>query len=242
MVLQELQHEAVVHQTFPVQLVQDVEVPEAGPALIHHLGLALWVEVLGDLAHDTDDLPLPGFQQGCVFLQEVQDVFLRLFRETLFQCLAGLALASGNGAPQVIDLLLQQFLTFQLSLLFLLHGQGIGTLVAVHPVHHQGVTGIQYPFHLVHPVALFAVGDEFAREQHVVDDGLGVCPGAEHVVVLEKRVVTVAGVGKHQRLHGQGVFLHQVSDAGVGVEYDLIGQAHVSPAIAVLHTQEMLAE
>ncbi len=46
----------------------------------------------------------------------------------------------------------------------------------------------------------------------------------------------------HQRLHHQAVFLHQVRDAGIGVDDDFIGQAHLAAAITLLRAQEMLAE
>jgi hypothetical protein len=58
-------------------------VPEGGPALVHHLGLALRVEVLRHLAHDAHDLALPGLQQRRVLLDEVQQVLLRLGGEAL---------------------------------------------------------------------------------------------------------------------------------------------------------------
>jgi hypothetical protein len=54
-------------------------VPERGPAFVHHLRLALRVEVLRHLAHDAHDLALPGLQQRRVFFDEVQQVFLRFF-------------------------------------------------------------------------------------------------------------------------------------------------------------------
>jgi len=53
-------------------------VPEAGPTLIHHLCLPLRIEILGDLSDNPDNLPLPGFQQRCVFLNEVEYILLWL--------------------------------------------------------------------------------------------------------------------------------------------------------------------
>jgi hypothetical protein len=76
--LQELHHEAVGELAFLVQVIEQGVVPEGGPALVHHLGLALRVEVLRDLAHDAHDLALPGLQQRRVLLDEVEQVLLRL--------------------------------------------------------------------------------------------------------------------------------------------------------------------
>ena len=49
-------------------------------------------------------------------------------------------------------------------------------------------------------------------------------------------------MGNHQRLHGQGVFFHQVRDARIGVDDDLVGQAHLAAAIATLGGDELLAK
>ena len=46
-------------------------------ALIHDLGLALRVEILCDVAHDAQQLPLPGLQARRGLFQEVKDIFLR---------------------------------------------------------------------------------------------------------------------------------------------------------------------
>jgi hypothetical protein len=88
---------------------------------------------------------------------------------------------------------------------------------------------------------LLTFGHVVLGEQQVVDDGVGVGPGAEQVVALEERVVPIAGMRDRQRLHRQGVLLHQVGDAGVGVDDDLIGQPHVAALVAALRGQEVLA-
>jgi hypothetical protein len=36
----------------------------------------------------------------------------------------------------------------------------------------------------------------------------GVGPAAKQVIVFEERVMPVAGVRHHQRLHGDGIFFH----------------------------------
>ena len=81
--------------------------PERGPALIHDLGLALWVEVLGDLAHDTYDLSLPRLQQRRVLFDEIQQVFFWFLRKALgLRRHAILVGPRRQSAPQLIDLLL----------------------------------------------------------------------------------------------------------------------------------------
>ena len=54
--------------------------------------------------------------------------------------------------------------------------------------------------------------------------------------------MAVTGVGDHQRLHGDGVLLHQVGDAGVGVDHDFVGEAHLAAPVAALHLHELFAE
>ena len=55
--------------------------PESSPTFVHDLGLALWIEVLRDLAHDAHQLALPSFEMGRLFLNEVEQVLLWLGRE-----------------------------------------------------------------------------------------------------------------------------------------------------------------
>src|SRR5258708_19232946 len=52
--------------------------PERGGPFVGHLGQTLRVEVLGHLAHDPNQLALPGSELGRALLDEVQQVFLRL--------------------------------------------------------------------------------------------------------------------------------------------------------------------
>ena len=241
MVLQELHHEAVVDQAFVVEVVEQRVVPEGRPAFVHHLGLALRVEILGDLAHDADHLALPGLQKRRVLLDEVEDVLLRLARIARHGLFLVLAADARDGPPEVVDLALDQFLALLLPLPLLFRGNRVGPLVAVDTVVHQGVAGVEQVFHRVDPVALLALHDVLLGEHQVIDDRTGIGPGAEQVVALEETVVPVAGVGDHQRLHALGVFLHQVGDAGVGVDHDLVGQAHLATLVVLFRTEEVLA-
>ncbi len=216
--------------------------PECRPAFVHHLGLALWIEVLRDLAHDTHHLALPWLQQRGVLLDEIEDIFLRLCRETLTvrQPIA-LVRALGNGAPEVVDLPLQMLLAILLASALFFCRDGVGTLVAVDTVVHQCVAGVEQVFHRIDAVALLALHDVLLGEHQVIDDRAGVGPGAEQVIALEEAVVPVAGVGDHQCLHAHGVLFHQVGDAGIGIDDDLVGQTHLPALVVFLGVQELLA-
>ncbi len=86
------------------------------------------------------------------------------------------------------------------------------------------MAGVEQLLNLDHAIALFAIGDVVTGKNQVVNNGAGIGPTAEQVVIFEKGVVAVAGMGHHQRLHGNGVLLHQVSDTRVGVDHNLVGQ------------------
>jgi hypothetical protein len=62
--VQELQHKAVCHFPFIVQMIEDGVVPESGPAFVHHLGLFLRIKILADFTHDAQNLTLPLQQRG----------------------------------------------------------------------------------------------------------------------------------------------------------------------------------
>ena len=97
---QPIQHETIGQMTIVVHGVEQLMVPEGGPAFIHDLGLALRVKILCDLAHQPDDLTLPRLQQRCIFLDEIQQVFLRLAREALgFRGVVPPLFFSGQSTP-----------------------------------------------------------------------------------------------------------------------------------------------
>ena len=84
-----------------------------------------------------------------------------------------------------------------------------------------------------------ALGHVIAGEQQVIDDGIGAGPGAEQVVALEKGVVAVGGMGDDQRLHHGGVLLHEVGDAGVGIDDDFVSQSHLTTPVILLGQHEL---
>ncbi len=216
--------------------------PEGGPALVHHLGLALGVEVLRDLAHDADDFALPWLQQRGVLLDEIQQVFLGFARVAgVYLLILRVVRVDRDGAPQLVDLALQVLFALLLALPFFRGRDRVGPLVAVDAVVHQRMAGVEQVLDGVNPVAVFAFADVLLGEHQVVNDRAGVGPAAEQVVALEERVVAVAGVGNHQCLHAHGVLFHQVGNAGVGVDDDLVGQPHVATAVALFGGEKMLA-
>ena len=54
--------------------------------------------------------------------------------------------------------------------------------------------------------------------------------------------MAITCVGNHQRLHRHTVFLHQIRDAGIGVDDDLVGETHQPTLIVALHVHKMFAE
>src|SRR5690606_1587494 len=108
-------------------------------------------------------------------------------------------------------------------------------------VVHQGMAGVQQVFHGVDAVALLALGDVLLGEHQVVDDRAGVGPAAEQVVAFEEAVVAIAGMGDDQRLHAHAVLFHEVGDARVGVDHDLVRQAHLPAGVGLFRAQEVFA-
>ena len=177
-----------------------------------------------------------------MLFDEVENVLLRFDREALVSlALIFLLTKFGNGPPEIVDLLLQMLFTILLSPAFFLCGNRIGALVAIHAVVHQRVAGIEQILDRVDTVALFALGDVLLGEHQVIDDRAGVGPGAEEVIAFEKAVMAVAGMGDHQRLHGDGVFFHEIGDTGIRVDHDLVRQAHLAAGVGFLRAEEMLA-
>ena len=186
---------------------------------------------------------LPGFEERGVLLDEVEQVLLGLGREAPgFFNGGGALLLGGQGAPQVVDLALQVFGALPLAGEFFIQRQLGGALVAVDADVHQGVAGVEEELDLFFAVALLAFGEVVAGEDQVINDGVGVGPLAEEVVAFEETVVAIGGMGDHQGLHRHGVFFHEVGDAGVGVDDDLVGEAHLAAPVAFFGLQEALAE
>ena len=93
--------------------------------------------------------------------------------------------------------------------------------------------GVDHGFDGRDTEALLAVGDEFLCEGEILENGIGLRPLLEEVVVLKEVVVPHGGVRKHEALHGHGVLLHDVVDAGIRIDDDLEGER--ASALAVEH-------
>ena len=75
--LQEFEEIAVADAALLMQLGHDAIVDVGRRPLVHHLGLALRIEILRDVADDAQQLALPGRQPRRALLEEIQQVFLR---------------------------------------------------------------------------------------------------------------------------------------------------------------------
>ena len=189
---------------------------------------------------------MPGLQAGRGPLEEIEDVLLRQLEQGAapFVVKAGFALAflARHGAPQVVvgPLRLEQ----ALALAPLLRGEIRNLLarVAVHAVAAQGMRRVEHALDGGLAVALLASGDVVLGEFEIGEDAFGVRPDAEQVVVLEEVVVAEGGMGDDERLHRRRVLLHDVADAGIGVDDDLVGEGAQPLAVADLVLGEMLAE
>jgi hypothetical protein len=129
-----------------------------------------------------------------------------------------------------------------LALFLLSHRQWRRALVAIDAVIHQRMAGIEQQLDFLITMALLALGDVGAGKDQIVDDGIGAGPGAKQVIALEEAVVPITGVRNHQRLHRQRVLLHQVRDAGVGIDHDLVGKPHLPAPIGLLGGDELFTK
>ena len=240
--MQALEQDALIDLTGIVHVVDQSMVPEGGPPFVHDLGLALWIEVLRNLAHDAGQFPLPRFEFRGVLFEEVEQVLLGTGREDGLRtrCLGGvryetviLALAHG---------LLGDGETLRLFGALLAGVEPPGTFVFVQALIAQRVQRIERLFDAVEAEPLLAFRDVVACEQHVVEHGIRLGPLSEEIVALGEAVVAETGVRNHQRLHGERVVFHQEGDTGIGIDDDFVGQGvGARPVLAALD-QKMLAE
>src|SRR3546814_7428599 len=75
--LQKLHVCAVAQPPLVVQRRDDAVMDIGGRALVHHLGLHLRVEILGDHAGDAQHLALPGVEARRGLFKEIEDILLR---------------------------------------------------------------------------------------------------------------------------------------------------------------------
>ena len=141
-----------------VQPVEDRVMPERRPAFVHHLGLGLRIEVLGELAHDAHELALPGLELRRVFLDEIQDVLLRLGGKRLAgDSGIGFGRASGQRPPQIVELPLAMGLALGQTRRLGLERQRGRAPIAIDAVRHQRVAGVEHFLDRRGAVALLAL-------------------------------------------------------------------------------------
>jgi hypothetical protein len=83
--------------------------------------------------------------------------------------------------------------------------------------------GIEHALHGRMPVTLLAARDIALGKFEIIQDPIGVGPFLEQVVVLEEMVMAVSRMGDHEGLHRRRVLLHDIGDARVRVDDDLVG-------------------
>src|SRR5690606_10367409 len=132
-----------------------------------------------DLAHKANYLPLPGFQQRRILLDEVEQVLLWLGWKALPALMVFLFMIAGDGAPQIVDLALQIFFPLLLQLTLPRARNRSRTFVTIHTVVHERVACVQNGLYRVYAVAFLTLGNVILREYQIVDDGTGIGPGAE---------------------------------------------------------------
>ena len=101
---------------------------------------------------------------------------------------------------------------------------------------------IEHRLHGLVAVSLLALRHVALGEAQVVDNVVGLRPHLELVIVLEEVVVPVGGMRDHERLHRHGIFFHDVADARVGVDDELVGQTAHAALIEGLVAREALAK
>ncbi|MHC2468614.1 hypothetical protein ACVIHD_007626 [Bradyrhizobium embrapense] len=215
-------------------------------ALVHHLGLALRVEVLRDVTHDADELTLPALQARRGLLEEIEDVLLRQAEQRAAPLGRERRLALGPGVrhrpPQIVEHGLLVLPALAGALLLGTQVERLLAGIAVDAMRHQRMRGIQRPLHRLAAVAVLAGRDVALGEFEIIEDAVRIGPLLEQIVVLEEVIVPERRVRDHQRLHRRGVLLHQIRDARRGVDHDLIGEAHQTLAIGRFLEGELLAE
>ena len=244
--LQEFQEIAVRDPALLVQPAHDAVMHVGRGALVHHLGLALRIEILRDVPHDSHQLALPRLQARRGLFQEVQQIFLRQSEQRAaaldVQHGIGLGPPGRDGPPQVVERAFLVQAAFAGALLLVAQIELFLARIAIDPVRHQRMRGIERMLDRKAPVTLLALRHIAFCELEIVENAVGVGPLLEQIIVLEEMVVAEGGVRDHQRLHRRGVFLHQVGNARRRVDDDLVGETHQPLAVGRLVKGEMLAE
>ena len=244
--LQELKKIAVGNLAALVQPVHDPVVHVGRGALVHDLGLALRIKILRDVPDDPEYLALPGLQARRRLLEKVQQIFLwqpkQLAASFRVQHFRALGRPRRNGSPQVVEYTFLVQAPFSSALFF---GAKIEILLAgitIDAMRHQGMRSIECLLDRLPAVTLLALRHIALGEIQIIENSVSIRPLLEEIVVLEEMVVAERRVGNHQRLHGCGIFFHQIGNARGAVDHDLICEAHKPLAIECLVMCKVLSE
>lgn len=184
-----------------------------------------------------------------MLFEEIEQVFLRQVEHLL--ALRSVALGLGRitalgdlrqGPPEVAIGLLLIFQPLARPFAHLFRGEAWRAAVAEDALVHQRMGGIENGFDGGSAVPLLAFGHVFLGEIHIAQDRAGICPLAKEIVVLEEVVMAESGMRGHQRLHRHGVFFHEIGDAGIGIDHQLIGKTAVALTVVMLLIGKALAE
>ena len=144
-------------------------------------------------------------------------------------------------APQVVELPFAVGFALREPRRLGLQRQRRRAAIAVHAVRHQRMAGVEHLFDRRGAVSLLALHHVAAGEHQVVEDRIRGSPLPEQMVALEEGIVTIAGMGDDQRLRRHRVLLHQVRDAGIGVDDDFVGEPLHAAPVGLLVADEFLA-
>ena len=158
------------------------------------------------------------------------------------RCSRYVARAAGHGSPKIVVKSLAFLHAVAFALFLGMQIERLLARIAVDALRHQCMRGVEQPLHLRLAVALFAACDIAFGESEIIENAVGVRPLPELIIVLEEVIVTESRMGDHKRLHRGGVFLHDVADARIGIDDDLIGETLQSHAIDAFVLREALAE
>ena len=244
--LQEFEEIAVGDPALSVQAGHDSVMNIGRGALVHDLSLALRIEILRDMAHDAQQLALPGLQTRRRLFQEIQQIFLRQAEQPAaafdIQQRVALGRSGRDRPPKIVERGFLVQAPLPRPLLFVTQIELLLAGITVDPVRHQGMRGVKRLLDRKPAMALLALRDIGLGKFEIIKDAVGIGPLLEQVVVLEEMVVTERRVRDHQRLHRRAVFLHQVRNTGRRVDDDFVGEAHQTPAVRRFVKREVLAE
>jgi len=64
----------------------------------------------------------------------------------------------------------------------------------------------------------------------------------EQMIILEEMIMAKGSMGHHQCLHGHGIFFHDVTDTGIGIDDNFVSQAAETFAVHAFIAQETFAK